>query len=167
MMTRWLAVTALLASAPAHAEQRGFGVGIEAGVVGIGANLRVGRPDLGAYIGLSLTPIIVQDPSQQYIDVFLSKEVRVDGFAFMVKTERAHFGVIGGASYNSLLGFGGNLGAGANLRLSPNIDATFNWTIGIFPDAGSRLRSHVPAQDNPSVPWLQGGGFALGLAFYL
>jgi hypothetical protein len=87
-------------------------------------------------------------------------------YAYAWRTERGRFGPLAGASYNTLLGVGFNLGGGGTVKLGRTVDLSIKVLFSFYPDASSRLRGHIDEADgSPSTPWLQGGA-AIGLLFY-
>ncbi len=99
------------------------------------------------------------------VDVRASGDFRAGPYLYFVQTERARFGLLGGGSWNTLLGPGFNLGVGAVVWLGRNLDLQLSWTVAFYPAAADHLRSAGVTGD-PSVPWLQGGGIAIGLLFH-
>jgi hypothetical protein len=145
-------------------EQRSIGFGPEIGVIGIGGAIHAGGPAYGASLAASVMPVIIVQPST--IDLFATADVRADLYAYAAGSERGHFGPLAGASYNTLLGAGFNLGAGGTVRMGRKVELSLKWVFIIYPDANSRLLGHIEAaQGEPTRPWLQGGG-SIGLLFY-
>ena len=171
----------VLASAAARADeplqaatsQRTVGIGVEAGVIGVGAAVRAGTPDVGLYLGASFSPLLIlstpPNGNSLNLDLLGSGDFRADGYWWALKTEKSRFGPMAGFSYNTVLGAGFNLGAAASVTLRRSVDLSLSWTAAFFPQAKDRLAARgFDAADGkePRTPWLQGGGIAIGLIFY-
>lgn len=149
--------------------------GIDAGGFHLGAALKAGDFRLDGTAGwypiiatLTTDPFVDQDPSFEFASSFMfTGRARY----LPIRVRRGSLGGLVAAMYNTVLGFGVNLGPEAEIYLRDTISLRVGVTLSIFPDGDEKILEEFNAEPGTEINYPFGGDVdfrgTIGAVIYL